>query len=1195
MQVQSSPIAIKSLQPELVRLVKKLHTDLRERCDELQEVGAPLQEEYQRALEARRTQETFQAWRENVLDQVAVAWVLATGFVRFLEDNLLIDECWLASDDKARRGEARERYTAFFKSHPECSDRDFFHHVFDQVATLPGCADLFGRDRNPLWQVGISGDGAKLLREFFAEVDPASGALLRSFVSEDTRFLGDLYQNLSEDAQKKYALLQTPDFVEEFILDRTLTPALGEFGLEQTKIIDPTCGSGHFLLGAFQRLFLAWLDREPSENPRLLARKALEAVHGVDINPFAVAIARFRLMIAFVKACSFTRLAEMPFAKIHVATGDSLLHGNQICSARGWGTQELSDWLPDVFSAGDFQDACEILSKKYEVVVGNPPYIVNRDKANNEAIRVRYKTAYRQYSLAVPFKEKFWDLAVAANGPQRAGYVGMITANSFMKREFGSKVIEEFFPQVDLTHVLDTSGAYIPGHGTPTVILLGRNRRPVLPNVRAVLGIRGEPSTPAEPAQGQVWRSILDLIDQPGEQSAFVSATDVDRKTFAKHPWSIGGGGASELKERIEREAAKSLSAFVTDIGRTTVVGEDDIWTSSKSCLTRRNLADMAVEFIIGENVRDYSLHGDCWCIYPYLGLGGSVVEKMDHSLHLALWPYRRLLEGRTVFGKTLKDRNEPYWVHLEHYTSKLKTPLSITFAEVATHNHFVLDRGGKVFKQTAPVIKLPATASEDDHLALLGLLTSSTACFWLKQVCFPKGGNSDSHGWALSADDPWDRPFQFNATNLQSFPLPEGRLLDQSKMIAMLAEKNAELFYCLVQTLGQQTRDSLNTSATEIGTNYSKMIFLQEELDWAAYGLYGILTDPPVFTVDLDTVLEIQMGQRAFEIVLAREIASGESNSAWFRRHRSTPITERPVEWPADYRAVVEARLQLIASHPEIALLEKPEHKRRWQQRPWDERVQEALVHWLGDRIEEELKKESQLISCARLADRLSHDPPFMNALSLYRNSDDLDLTREVVALCEKQQVPYLAAWRYSEAGLRILADWEATWDLQRAQDAGQEVGDIPVPPKYGQKDFLKSEYWSLRGKLDVPKERFISYPNCQRDSDQSPIIGCAGWNHQQRASALATYLVERIEQDGWEPQRQIPLLAGLAELIPWLKQWHNHIDPDTGERLGDYFEIYLTEQLRDLNLTRQDLANWRPPAKVAKAAKAPKKEKAK
>jgi hypothetical protein len=73
--------------------------------------------------------------------------------------------------------------------------------------------------------------------------------------------------------------------------------------------------------------------------------------------------------------------------------------------------------------------------------------------------------------------ERFFDLAVKGDGtPQQpAGFVGQITANSFMKREFGKKLIEEYLPRWDLTHVLDTSGAYIPGHGTPTVILFGKN------------------------------------------------------------------------------------------------------------------------------------------------------------------------------------------------------------------------------------------------------------------------------------------------------------------------------------------------------------------------------------------------------------------------------------------------------------------------------------------------------------------------------------------------------------------------------------------------------------------------------------------------------------------------------------------------------------------------------------------------
>ena len=83
---------------------------------------------------------------------------------------------------------------------------------------------------SPLWSVGPTADGARRLIEFWEKVDPATGEVRHDFadVQLDTRFLGDLYQDLSDTAKKQYALLQTPIFVEEFILDRTLDPAIAE-------------------------------------------------------------------------------------------------------------------------------------------------------------------------------------------------------------------------------------------------------------------------------------------------------------------------------------------------------------------------------------------------------------------------------------------------------------------------------------------------------------------------------------------------------------------------------------------------------------------------------------------------------------------------------------------------------------------------------------------------------------------------------------------------------------------------------------------------------------------------------------------------------------------------------------------------------------------------------------------------------
>src|SRR5690606_28802778 len=105
---------------------------------------------------------------------------------------------------------------------------------------------------------------------------------------------------------------QTPDFVEEFILDRTLEVAIEKFGVERTEVIDPTCGSGHFLLGAFGRLFERRLREAPGEDRVTAASKALGAVAGVDVNPYAVAIAGFRLTLAFLEKAGFERLEGAP-------------------------------------------------------------------------------------------------------------------------------------------------------------------------------------------------------------------------------------------------------------------------------------------------------------------------------------------------------------------------------------------------------------------------------------------------------------------------------------------------------------------------------------------------------------------------------------------------------------------------------------------------------------------------------------------------------------------------------------------------------------------------------------------------------------------------------------------------------------------------------------------------------------------
>jgi len=1209
------PVVASRLLQDLRRQVRTLEDDLRTRAQAVPEMGAELRNEYDKGRKAGRIGEAFETWRDDVLTQAAVHWVLGCVFVRFLEDNELLPAPLLAGPG-ARARMAADQHTLFFQQaeHRTSSDREYLLHAFGMVAALPSGERLFDRAHNPVWTFGISADAARDLLGFWRQVDPNSGALVHDFTDPawDTRYLGDLYQDLSDAAKSKYALLQTPEFVEEFILDRTLEPALREFGLAEVRMIDPTCGSGHFLLGAFERLLRMWQMREPGTVERALVQRALNAVNGVDINPFAVAIARFRLLVAALKASLITRLAQAPNFRINVATGDSLLFGTREGELALGGTAAELRHRGIAFHMEDADESDRILSRQYHAVVGNPPYITVKDRALNQTYREIYLTCHRKYALSVPFIERFWQLALPGSMLHAAGFIGMINANSFMKREFGKKLIEEFLPKVDLTHVIDTAGAYIPGHGTPTVVLLGRNRQPLVATIRTAMGMKGEQGTPDDPGMGRVWTAILDQIDIPGSQSEFLSVADWARGSFSRHPWSVGGGGALDLKEAIEEAAVRQLNDIADSIGFKVITGEDDAYHIPMDLVRRRAFPSRFIrKFIVGDIVRDWVIASGSVALFPYEGK--SLHAALTESLYRWFWPAKTVLENRLWFKKTQVERGHAWYAYAHLSTEKFSTPIAIGFAFVATHNHFVLDREGEVFKQSAPIIRLLRDASEEEHLAVLGLLNSSSACYWMKQVFHNKGDSTDSAGARVTGDPAFDT-YEFTGTGLLKFPVPTEKPLDLSMMLDTAA-------HVWQQNLPNGLTGHLPMSPVAWEQHHMRanalmggMIALQEELDWRCYRIYDITPDELTYRDAAGEPLtppELRLGERAFEIVLARRMAASEEETTWFQRHGSTPVTELPTHWPADYRALVERRIERIEKDRYVGLVERPEYKRRWNTEPWETQATRALQEWLKTRLEDAAYwPEPRLQTTRTLADRAQRDGDFMAVAELLRGHAGFDVHALVRELVEPEAVPFLPVLRYKPTGLRKREVWERTWELQRQEDAidaqvaaelrtndgeseaqhqarvaaeqkrrkQEEVGDIARPPKYASADFASSRFWALRGALDVPKERFISYPYCSRENDPSLLVGWAGWKHLQQAQALGEWYNELVQQEGWSARRLTPLLAGLAELMPWLKQWHGKPDPVYG-RMDLFFEAFLNDQLHAHELTPRDLAEWTPP----------------
>jgi hypothetical protein len=414
-----APLDSKALLAAARPVLKLLAEDLLERAKASKAVTAALEARHKVEVEKRRTADPFVVWQTNIVDQVAAAWFLSCVFVRTLEDRGLLGGARLAGPGAA------DSQKQFLELAPSLGERDYLLTVFRELSRFPAAQDLFDARHNPVWLLTPSAAAAKALLGLFQVPNPDAPTF--RFGQADTNFLGDLYQDLNESVQKRYALLQTPRFVESFILDRTLEPAIERFGLDETTIIDPTCGGGHFLLGAFDRLYDHRLNKEPGLGERQAAWNALNAVYGSDINPYAVAIARFRLTLAFLGKGGYRHLAGAHKPPLHLVVADSLLHNAQLAQSS---FQDLEGQSPEVWSGEllaleDEAAARDVLYRRFAAVVGNPPYITVKDAVLRERYREMYISATGKYSLAAPFTQRFFQLA------REGGSVGMITANSF--------------------------------------------------------------------------------------------------------------------------------------------------------------------------------------------------------------------------------------------------------------------------------------------------------------------------------------------------------------------------------------------------------------------------------------------------------------------------------------------------------------------------------------------------------------------------------------------------------------------------------------------------------------------------------------------------------------------------------------------------------------------------------------------
>jgi hypothetical protein len=1113
---------------------------------------------------------TFATWREEQITHGASAWLLATLFLRFCEDNELVGAPYLAGPG-SRLSLARDREARFLSLTPGSSGLDWIREGLRELKALRVLSGLLDPGADLSGVLEISPEAAVRLTDFWRRAP--EGGLVHDFTDprRSTDFLGDVYQDLSEEQRFRYALLQTPGFIAELVLDETLRPAIAEFGAEHIRCLDPVCGSGTFLLAMFRRLDEHWSRRDPSMPRQERVARILQAIHGADRSPVAIAIARFRMLIAAVAACGAHRLEDMPPLEIVVAPADALLDGRgaprpYTGSAPAEGTAGFSG--SDQFSVVNLLGA-----DSYHVVVGNPPYLTPKDKGDADAYRTAYPYVKGAYALTVPFIVRFFQLGrehVAGS----AGYIGLLVSNSFMKREFGRSLVEDFFPTVDVTHVIDTSGVFIPGHGTPTAILIGRSRAPSREFLTTIVSMRGEPEVPADPAEGVVLRSIRRGLGAVSYEDEWVQVARIERSVLGTFPLNLSGVGVTEVLSIMQRGGR--LGERVARIGYFASTGADDIFTAPPASFRRADAESAPlIPVITGSEVRDWQAQpGLEGVLFPESGPMAIDLEKC-HQHQRRLWPFRTVLELRRNYSGRSYLQDGRRWYSWHQVADEPRAHRwHLVFPWVSTHNHFAVLRDRAAPLNSAPMIWLPPTASDSDVIQLAALLNSSLACFWLKQHSNSKGQpKADQTG----TGERWTLFYEFTGGRLADFPLPPDRWSgdrwsvragDLDRLVQELA--NFAPRSVLASDAGSYLAEPVAARDRWESTR-ARLVGQQEELDWEIYERYGLTEGERHLTFQDGDVPGVRPGERAFEILLAQEMASGRAETTWFSRHGIEPVITLPDHWPVGYRQVVGNRIAAIKKFQRVGLVERPEFKRRWTTASWDDQEAGAIRELILERCERRdlwyETRGSASYPCAltvkELAEKLATEQSVAALAARVWGAEPLEsvLTRMVHEEC----VPHAAPLCYSEAGLAKHSAWQETWRLQRITDETGRRPEIPLPPKFTAADYLRPSYWRWRGKYSVPNERFISFPGMR---DGETLFGWAGWEPSERAAVLMDVL-DGSEREGETRETVLPLLIGLREQTFWMGQ----------EKSDDKVRAFLARAQAAHSISDSDLLNWRPP----------------
>ncbi|NDV61657.1 N-6 DNA methylase [Puniceicoccales bacterium CK1056] len=676
------------------------------------------------------------------------------------------------------------------------------------------------------------------------------GQVYEQFLGKTIRLTGSHQAKIEEkpEVRKAGGVYYTPTYIVDYIVANTLGCLLNgdepnnkrPIPVSQAaklKVCDPACGSGSFLIVAYQYL-LDWhrdqytLDPETGEedegkikrhsagkNPNIYQangggwklttperkRILLNNIYGVDIDSQAVEVTKLSLLLKVLEGETQQQLQRDFISerqRILPDLGDNIQCGNSLIGPDFYEDEQLQlledeakyrinvfDWesaFPVVFNQGGF-----------DCVIGNPPYVrMELFKEVKIYLRSRYKCHDERSDLYAYFMEKGHNLL------SPSGRFGFIVSNKFLRAAYGTPLRRFLLGNFKPSIIADFAGKKVfKGATVRTVSYI--SSKDDLNNFDYV----PVPDT-----------ETFNLINSGSiDYCAWASDNKIQLNIdhLGSQPWTLSNPRISALMDRVSNllpslgEYAKGLVGMGIKSGcnQAFLISSE---VREKLISENGKCAEVIKPFVNGREIRRYELNPkETFLLYMHHGIDTSNLSNLLEYLK----PFKDKLESRAT---------KQAWYELQQpqlkYSNLLEQP-KIIFPDMAVSPRFMLDEDGYYTANTAYFI-----AKADKFL--LGILNSKLGYTIFKELCAGLEGGNETY-------------LRFFGQYLEKFPI---RPIDfdnpddvarHDKMVS-LVERMLALHE---QRTGESNPNTLKQIETQItGTD--------RQIDRLVYELYGLTSD---------------------------------------------------------------------------------------------------------------------------------------------------------------------------------------------------------------------------------------------------------------------------------------------------------------------------------------------------------------